>query len=70
MKEYVSESLSPSKNSLECGESNLEVGENDVKEVKEGGAGLLLFYFFAFVAYMWASSFAGSAYHCVFAPHL
>ena len=66
MKEYVFEPLSPSKNSLESGESNLGVGENDVKEVKEGGAGLLLFYFFAFVAYMWASSFAGLAHYWVF----
>ncbi len=61
MKEYVSEPLSPSKNSLESGERNLDVDEKDVKGVKEGGIGLVLFYLFAYVAFKFACAFHISA---------
>ncbi len=68
MKEYVSEPLSQSKNSLESGERNLEVGENEVKEVKEGGIGLALFYLFAFVALIFAMGFLSVVHQCFGTP--
>ncbi len=61
MKENVSESLCLSKNSLESKERNLNVDENDAKEVKKGGIGLVLFYLFAIATFNLACLFRSAA---------